>query len=91
MITILPCPIYSGCSEELTKDYTTNNLGDNDDCDQGSNDCSPLAQCNGCLGFVTLVHNIKTKPFQINNNNLITFNLPQKDFYLQIWQPPKIS
>ena len=93
-LSTIPCCLDDNCNDEIQTEQTDNHLEKEEDHrDSDWSICSPFLTCGTCSGFVYSKLNFHFKKVHFNKSKFIVVYLPQftDDFFVKIWQPPKIS
>ena len=86
-----PCCSDDNYNDEIKTEYADNHSQDHKDSDCTT--CSPFFTCGSCSGFVFTREWIDFKEVSFIKGKLCAVYKTQfaDDFFVKIWQPPKIS
>ncbi|MBA4410873.1 MAG: hypothetical protein C0397_15795 [Odoribacter sp.] len=85
------CSDDDNCCDEIKTEHTDNHSQDHNDSD--CNTCSPFFTCGTCSGFVFTRSGFNFREVPFSKSKFVAVYKSQfaNDFFVKIWQPPKIS
>lgn len=96
VLTVRPCCDDNTCTDDSnkTEQLVNNHNPDNDHQDEDhQSSCSPFNTCGNCIGFTlqTVNFSLSDETVLVENNDSTYHHTFLSQFYIAIWQPPKIG
>jgi len=91
VLSVVPCCVDDYCDDEIKiEESSTENQDQNDD--NSYNGCSPFITCGTCTGFTFSNADYNFQPITCVKSKFILYQQGfDKNYFTEIWQPPKIS
>ena len=86
-----PCCVDDYCNDEIKTEQSSTEHQDQND-DNSCNNCSPFITCGTCAGFTFTIADYNFQPINCVQSKSILYHQGfDKNYFAEIWQPPKIS
>ena len=88
VLSAVPCCADDYCNNELKTEHSCTEHQDRNDC----NNCSPFITCGTCIGFTFSKTDYNFHPITRVQSKFIPYQqVFDENYFIEIWQPPKIS
>ncbi len=88
VLSAVPCCADDYCNDESKMEQSCTEHQDRNDC----NGCSPFITCGTCIGFIFSKTDYNFQPItRLQSKFIPCQQVFEENYFIEIWQPPKIS